>query len=71
MLFQIETDKVTIDVRAPQSGTLEEILVCMPSRCASSPAVRVNCMCGHHCSQALFHLATALMRAVCHALDEA
>ncbi len=28
VLFQIETDKVTIDVRAPQSGTLEEILVC-------------------------------------------
>jgi len=27
ILFQIETDKVTIDVRAPQSGTLEEILV--------------------------------------------
>jgi 2-oxoglutarate dehydrogenase E2 component (dihydrolipoamide succinyltransferase) len=27
VLFQIETDKVTIDVRAPQSGTLEEILV--------------------------------------------
>ena len=42
VLFQIETDKVTIDVRAPQSGTLEEILVWMPVRCASSPAVRVN-----------------------------
>ena len=28
VLFQIETDKVTIDVRAPQSGTLEEVLVC-------------------------------------------
>ncbi len=28
VLFQIETDKVTIDVRAPQSGTVEEILVC-------------------------------------------
>ena len=53
MLFQIETDKVTIDVRAPQSGTLEEILVCRPFRCAPSPAVRVNCMCAYHCSQAL------------------
>lgn len=31
VLFQIETDKVTIDVRAPQSGTLESILVfCRP-----------------------------------------
>lgn len=27
VLFQIETDKVTIDVRAPQSGTVESILV--------------------------------------------
>lgn len=27
VLFQIETDKVTIDVRAPQSGTLESVLV--------------------------------------------
>ena len=45
MLFQIETDKVTIDVRAPQSGTLEAILVCLPFQCASSPAIRVNNMC--------------------------
>ncbi|KAK9906813.1 hypothetical protein WJX75_008452 [Coccomyxa subellipsoidea] len=27
VLFQIETDKVTIDVRAPQSGNLESVLV--------------------------------------------
>jgi len=28
VLMQIETDKVTIDVRAPTSGTVEAILVC-------------------------------------------
>ena len=27
VLFQIETDKVTIDVRAPESGVLEDVLV--------------------------------------------
>lgn len=27
MLFQIETDKVTVDVRAPEEGTIESILV--------------------------------------------
>ena len=27
VLFQIETDKVTMDVRAPESGTIESILV--------------------------------------------
>ncbi len=27
VLFQIETDKVTIDVRAPESGVLEDVMV--------------------------------------------
>ena len=27
VLFQIETDKVTVDVRAPEEGTIESVLV--------------------------------------------
>ena len=32
VLFQIETDKVTVDVRAPEEGTIESILVGHQSR---------------------------------------
>ena len=65
MLFQIETDKVTIDVRAPQSGTLEEVLVGIFHQCKLPPAVMMTCMCAYHCLQSLVHLPAAFTRAPC------
>lgn len=39
-IFQIETDKVTVDVRAPEAGVLNKIMV---SHTASQPAFPVTC----------------------------
>ena len=29
-IFQIETDKVTVDVRTPEAGVLDKVMVCSP-----------------------------------------
>ncbi len=39
-IFQIETDKVTVDVRSPEAGVLNKIMV---SHIASQPAFPVTC----------------------------
>ena len=48
VLFQIETDKVTIDVRAPEAGVMEDVMVRLSHACIALDSAPIHTAHEHH-----------------------